>query len=67
MARGFQLLTPERAREIQSAGGRAAHAKGTGRQWTPEEAREQGSRGGRARAERRRGTAVETPEGQPGE
>lgn len=44
--RGFASLTQERRREIASAGGRAAHAKGTGHRWTPEQAQEAGKKGG---------------------
>lgn len=46
--RGFAAMDPERQREIASAGGKAAHAKGTAHQWTSEEAREAGREGGRA-------------------
>lgn len=37
--RGFQILTPERRKEIATAGGRAAHASGNAHQYTPAEAR----------------------------
>ncbi len=37
--RGFASMTPERQRAIASAGGRAAHARGTAHEFTPEEAR----------------------------
>lgn len=37
--RGFAGISPERRRELASKGGRAAHRKGTGRQWTAEQAR----------------------------
>lgn len=55
--RGFASMTTEKQREIASKGGKAAHAKGTGHEWTSEEARAAGrkggmvSRGGRGRAE----------------
>lgn len=39
-------MTPERQREIASAGGKAAHAKGTAHQFTPDEARKAGRKGG---------------------
>lgn len=48
--RGFASLSPERQREIASAGGRAAHEQGTAHQFTSEEAREAGRKGGLARA-----------------
>lgn len=46
--RGFSTLPKERRQEIASKGGRAAHAAGTGHEWTPEQAREAGRRGGLA-------------------
>ncbi len=46
--KGFAAIPKERQREIASAGGRAAHAKGTAHKWTPEEAREAGVKGGQA-------------------
>lgn len=42
--RGFATMDPEKRREICSAGGRAAHAKGTAHKWTIEEARAAGSK-----------------------
>ena len=50
--RGFAAMDPERRRRISSVGGKAAHAKGTGHEFTSEEAREAGRKGGRARAAR---------------
>lgn len=44
--RGFASMDKEKQREIASMGGKAAHAKGTGHQWTVEEAREAGRKGG---------------------
>lgn len=44
--RGFGSMDKETASVIQRKGGKAAHAKGTGRQWTVEEARAAGSKGG---------------------
>lgn len=46
--RGFSAMSPEKQREIASMGGKAAHAKGTGHQFTKEEAREAGRKGGLA-------------------
>jgi len=53
--RGFAAMDEERQRAIASAGGRAAHRRGTAHQWSPEEARRAGKKGGRAAHER--GTA----------
>ena len=50
--RGFAAMDPERRRRISSVGGKAAHAKGTGHEFTSEEAREAGRKGGRSRAAR---------------
>lgn len=44
--RGFASMSPERQREIASKGGRAAHQKGTGHEWTKEEAQKAGRKGG---------------------
>ncbi len=44
----------ERARRLQSEGGKKAHALGTAHVFTSEEARVAGEKGGRVRAERRR-------------
>lgn len=41
-ARGFNLLSPEKRREIASQGGKAAHASGNAHQYTSEEARAAG-------------------------
>ena len=46
--RGLAALDPEKRREIQSLGGRAAHRLGKAHKFTPEEAREAGKKGGRA-------------------
>lgn len=46
-------MTPERQREIASAGGRAAHAKGVAHEFSPDEARENGRKGGRAVSQNR--------------
>lgn len=45
-ARGLALASPERRREIASAGGRAAQQGGNGRRWTDEQARAAGKLGG---------------------
>jgi general stress protein YciG len=47
--RGFASMDPEKQREIARKGGRAAHAKGTGHEWTTEEARQAGRVGGKRR------------------
>lgn len=52
--RGFAALDPNRQREIASAGGIAAHKKGTAHTWNSREAAEAGRKGGRARAENHR-------------
>lgn len=45
--RGFAGMTDrKKQREIASKGGKAAHANGTGHEWTTEEAREAGRKGG---------------------
>jgi hypothetical protein len=44
--RGFASMDEEKMRQIASKGGRAAHEKGTARQWTPEAAAEAGRKGG---------------------
>jgi hypothetical protein len=41
-------MSPEMCKAIQSKGGKAAQAKGTGHRWTAEEAKKQGSKGGQA-------------------
>ncbi len=46
--RGFATMTPERIREIASAGGKAAHAQGKAHRWTVDQAREAGRKGGQA-------------------
>ena len=50
--RGFAAMDAERRRRISSVGGKAAHAKGTGHEFTSDEARDAGRKGGRARAAR---------------
>ena len=46
--RGFASMDPAKQREIASKGGKAAHEKGTGHEWTVEQAREAGRKGGKA-------------------
>lgn len=55
--RGFQLMTPERRREISSQGGVSAHAQGKAHQFTAEEAQAAGRIGGKASAKSRRKAA----------
>ena len=45
--RGFAVMDPEKAREIQSLGGQTAHRRGKAHQFTSEEARQAGKKGGR--------------------
>lgn len=47
-------MDPERHRAIASLGGKAAHAKGTGRKWDSKSAAEAGRLGGIARARKLR-------------
>ncbi|MGZ3952500.1 MAG: KGG domain-containing protein [Flavisolibacter sp.] len=47
--RGFAAMSPERQKEIASAGGRAAHEQGVAHKWNSEEARNAGKKGGLAR------------------
>lgn len=44
--RGFASMDPTKQREIASKGGKAAHRKGTGHEWTTEEAKAAGRKGG---------------------
>jgi general stress protein YciG len=41
-------MDPERQKEIASAGGKAAHAKGSAHEFTGDEAREAGRKGGQS-------------------
>ena len=52
--RGFASMDRMKQREIASKGGKAAHQKGTAREWTSEEARDAGRKGGIASHQRRR-------------
>lgn len=47
--RGFAAISPERRKEIASAGGKAAHAAGTAHVFSSAEAKAAGRRGGLAR------------------
>lgn len=47
-------MTRERRLEIASMGGKAAHAKGVGHEWTSEEAKTAGRKGGIASSRRNR-------------
>lgn len=51
--RGFASMDPDFQRKVASAGGQAAHRKGTAHKWDSEAAREAGRKGGAARASRR--------------
>lgn len=52
--RGFAGMDPDFQKRVASAGGRAAHAKGTAHQFSSEEARAAGRKGGATRAARRK-------------
>lgn len=60
---GFASMDSDKQHEIASAGGRAAHQKGTAHEFTPEEARIAGKKGGAAthkkRGHRRSGQATQ--------
>jgi len=51
--RGFASMSKERQHELASKGGRAAHEKGTARQWTSAEAREASRKAVLAKARKR--------------
>lgn len=58
--RGFKSMDKDKQREIARKGGKAAHAKGTGHEWTSAEAREAGRKGGmHSHAKRREREAQE--------
>lgn len=44
--RGFASMDPQKQREIASRGGKAAHARGVGHEFTHEEAQAAGRKGG---------------------
>lgn len=49
---GFARLPDAHQRQIASLGGKAAHAKGTGHEFTSDEAREAGRKGGKAKGKK---------------
>ena len=51
--RGFASMSKERQHELASKGGRAAHQKGTGHEWTLQEAREASRKAALAKARKR--------------
>lgn len=51
--RGFQSFNKDFMRSVASAGGKAAHAKGTAHKWTSEQAAAAGRKGGETRARNR--------------
>lgn len=55
--RGFASMDKARQRQIASQGGKAAHERGVGHEWTSEEAREAGRKGGMARRRKALGEA----------
>ena len=55
---GFATMAAKERREIASRGGKAVHAKGTGRVWSVEGAREAGRKGGLASAAKRAARAT---------
>lgn len=59
--KGFRTMSPERRREVASAGGKKAHANGNAHQWTSAEARAAGLRGAAVSAIRRQ----EAPDADP--
>ena len=50
---GFASMDRVKQRALASAGGKAAHEKGTAHEWTSEEARDAGRKGALERASRR--------------
>ena len=52
--RGFAAMSAEKQKAIASAGGKAAHAKGTANEFTSEKAREAGRKGGQVAQQNRR-------------
>jgi hypothetical protein len=56
--RGFQLMSPERRREVAGMGGRAAQARGSAHWWTSAEAQAAGEKGARHLHMGRRARAV---------
>lgn len=56
--RGFAAISPERRKAISSAGGKAAHVKGTAHEFTSDEARVAGRLGGKKTAAIKRARAA---------
>lgn len=63
--RGFASMSKEKQRELASMGGKAAHAKGVGHEWTSEEARAAGRKGGAASSASKARRAMEQGQGDP--
>lgn len=61
--RGFATFSPERMREVASAGGKSAHALGRAHRFTSELAQEAGRKGGAANAQRLRRIREAQPAG----
>lgn len=65
--RGFAALPPHLRKKMAALGGRAAHAKGVGHEWTSQEAAEAGRKGGVASGRLRRARGpVRGPKGATG-
>jgi general stress protein YciG len=58
LRKGFAIMNPEKQKEISRMGGKAAHQKGTGHQFTSEEARIAGRKGGIAAHQKRKDADV---------
>lgn len=56
--RGFAAISPEQRKAISSAGGKAAHVKGTAHEFTSDEARVAGRLGGKKTAAIKRARAA---------
>lgn len=59
LRRGFAVMDRNVVQAIASEGGKAAHAAGTGHEFTRDEARRAGKLGGLATAAKRAGISVE--------
>lgn len=57
----FDQMTKEQRTELARRGGRVAHARGTGRQWTTEQARDAALKSVAIRAGRKAGHAENYP------
>lgn len=60
--RGFAVLSPERVREIATAGGNAAQKSGKAHRFSKEEARAAGRKGGNATSKRKNEERATTAE-----